>query len=702
MCVKIKTMSETNGKIKLSALLMASLITANFVCANDTYKNNVVDVRLNKESGNAVKVTIYTDKPYTEPVVVNKKSNNKYVILMPETKSSLKSAPSISNMGGTVSDISVNTQSVSGGKGYTKIIITSDKVINVVPRTQQLLTSKKPNTQTQAKPTATKQTTTKPANTTKTAVTQSKTQSTKPAQNKVSATPSQKPKTETPKKVAQTKTSTNMTKQKQVTQPKPAVQKVVKQPIEVLEQEIKTDKNTQFTQDKNDTVLNNEINENLEKKEKELAAEDKNQEKNVEFDTNNNKKSISENIKAVLKDYQGIEIWKLLLLAGAITFPIIVIMIILGLDKKINKRIDRFRKEEEQIQETPFSDSTLNQTYVPPVTEPVLTQAEDTQTNEGTTTQTFNSFDEMLNKVDDPLPTFHEEQLHQAEYEKFEQSVTEPITPTEPINPQIVSDNEFENDFADEDFEHDFSNEVIEANENVENVIQELSAKESVQKEEKEEKEEEESIQSEEIQPINEEQLAEEEITESSAQTPATTEPYNPDGYLSDFNNVNDKDFFDELTIQSMAVNNVDGLPEQSPADEIFDFMTEDETFKKEETVEETDTFQNTFDEIKPEEEPLEEPQNDNIEEDLTMLTEVKLNDSTGIYLVNYENFSSLVGHINDDYFVIKKFDEIVNGKIFLKETEKLKDSTRYLVRVGKNKMVVEVSDTSMNRLLDL
>ena len=699
MCVKIKTMSETNGKIKLSALLMASLITANFVCANDTYKNNVVDVRLNKESGNAVKVTIYTDKPYTEPVVVNKKSNNKYVILMPETKSSLKSAPSISNMGGTVSDISVNTQSVSGGKGYTKIIITSDKVINVVPRTQQLLTSKKPNTQTQAKPTATKPTTTKPANTTKTAVTQSKTQSTKPAQNKVSATTSQKPKTETPKKVAQTKTSTNMTKQKQVTQPKPAVQKVVKQPIEVLEQEIKTDKNTQFTQDKNDTVLNNEINENLEKKEKELAAEDKNQEKNVEFDTNNNKKSISENIKAVLKDYQGIEIWKLLLLAGAITFPIIVIMIILGLDKKINKRIDRFRKEEEQIQETPFSESTLNQTYVPPVTEPVLTQAEDTQTNEGTTTQTFNSFDEMLNRVDDPLPTFHEEQLHQAEYEKFEQSVTEPITPTEPINPQIVSDNEFENDFADEDFEHDFSNEVIEANENVENVIQELSAKESVQKEEKEE---EESIQSEEIQPINEEQLAEEEITESSAQTPATTEPYNPDGYLSDFNNVNDKDFFDELTIQSMAVNNVDGLPEQSPADEIFDFMTEDETFKKEETVEETDTFQNTFDEIKPEEEPLEEPQNDNIEEDLTMLTEVKLNDSTGIYLVNYENFSSLVGHINDDYFVIKKFDEIVNGKIFLKETEKLKDSTRYLVRVGKNKMVVEVSDTSMNRLLDL
>ena len=31
----------------------------------------------------------------------------------------------------------------------------------------------------------------------------------------------------------------------------------------------------------------------------------------------------------------------------------------------------------------------------------------------------------------------------------------------------------------------------------------------------------------------------------------------------------------------------------------------------------------------------------------------------TGLYLVNYENFSSLVGHIGDDYFVVKKFDEV-------------------------------------------
>ena len=136
-------MSDANRKNKLSVLLMASLLTTNLVFAGDTYKNNVVDVKVNKESSNAVKVTIYTDRPYTEPVVVNKKANNKYVILMPETKSSLKSAPSVSNVSGTVSNVSVNTQAVSGGKGYTKIIITSEKAITVVPHTQQLSSAAK-------------------------------------------------------------------------------------------------------------------------------------------------------------------------------------------------------------------------------------------------------------------------------------------------------------------------------------------------------------------------------------------------------------------------------------------------------------------------------------------------------------------------------------------------------------------------------
>ena len=169
-------MSVAKGKTKLSALLIAALMTANFVCA-DTYKNNVVDVRVNKEAGNAVKVTIYTDKPYTEPVVVNKKANNKYVILMPETKSALKAAPTVGSSDGTVSNVSVNTQDVSGGKGYTKIVITTDRAVTIVPRTQQL----RPTAATASKPATTS---TKPVTTTAKPADTSKTTAQKTAQQK--------------------------------------------------------------------------------------------------------------------------------------------------------------------------------------------------------------------------------------------------------------------------------------------------------------------------------------------------------------------------------------------------------------------------------------------------------------------------------------------------------------------------------------
>ena len=84
------------------------------------------------------------------------------------------------------------------------------------------------------------------------------------------------------------------------------------------------------------------------------------------------------------------------------------------------------------------------------------------------------------------------------------------------------------------------------------------------------------------------------------------------------------------------------------------------------------------------------------------MLNEVKINDNTGLYLVNYDNFSSLVGHVADDYVVLKKFDGLEKGKIILKHAEKVENANRYLVRVGRNKMIIEVTNKSMSRLIDL
>ena len=732
---------------------MASLLTTNLVFAGDAYKNNVVDVKVNKESSNAVKVTIYTDRPYTEPVVVNKKANNKYVILMPETKSSLKSAPSVSNVSGTVSNVSVNTQAVSSGKGYTKIIITSEKAITVVPHTQQLSSAAK-HTQTAtqtAQQKARQEAKAKQIAAQKAAQQEAKAKqiaAQKAAQKK--AQQEAKAKQIAAQKAAQQKAQQEA-KAKQIAAQKAAQQKAQQeakakqiaaqktskpitkkqtQPIDILEQEIKTDKNAQYTQNSNDEILNKEIKENIQNNQNEKVKK----KKPAIQEMNDDKLSIIENIKAVIKDYQNINLWKLLLLASAITFPVIVIMIILGLDKRINKRIQKSFKKEDEYNYNPA---------------PTYNNVEDIPQSQQNQNPSFNSFEEMLNQVDEPTPTFHEEQLHKAQYEKFEQSVQEMQSipnqiaqndvqqesmneDVEPVEPEIISDEQFTNDFENDDFEHDFEEDVKEPTEEITPIVKD---------EEKEEPQETVEVQNEPVQPP-----VQPPVTPMPPVAPAVTEPvqqvpatqYTPDGYLSDFAGVNDKDFFDELVIQSMAENNANGLPEETPADEIFDFIAEDSKQKNnlekievkpeiktpvqqeitqiEQVASSTansvqqvnNVIQNTNINNDTTTEPIQttdnseqtsEQQND---DDLTMLTEAKINDNTGLYLVNYENFSSLVGHINDDYFVIKKFDEIVNGNIILKQTEKLKDSTRYLVRIGRNKMVIEVTPTSMNRLLDL
>ena len=390
--------------------------------------------------------------------------------------------------------------------------------------------------------------------------------------------------------------------------------------------------------------MNKEIKQNFETLTEEKLQENNKKQKIVEVNTTN--KSVIENIKAVIKDYQNISLWKLLLLAGAITFPIIVILLILNLDKKINKRIDKsFKKEEE---ETVSYEPT--ETTVPDAPEQKL----------------YSSFGEMLNEIN-PSDTAPQETVPVSEPELNINPI--PTENIEEATEDIPSEEtQFENDYVDTDFEHDFDN-------TVQGPIEEIPPVPTP-------KTDEEVI----------EDVAEEEndLPAIVNEAPVEVEPYNPDGYLSDFANINDSEFFDELTLQTMADNNADGLPEESPADEIFNFMNDNQPISNE-VANQTESI--------PEKEP---EQQTGSGDELTMLTEVKLNDKTGLYLVNYENFSSLVGHIDENYFVVKKFDEIVNAKIIMKETERLKDATRYLVRVGKNKMVVEVSDTSMSRLLDL
>ena len=101
------------------------LIAAQIVLAKDElFQNNLLKMDVNKTPTGALKVTLYTKKPYKDSVVVNKKSDNQYVIYLPETANSLTAKPSLNSVSSVVQNVEVKTQQYSPQleqKGYTKI-----------------------------------------------------------------------------------------------------------------------------------------------------------------------------------------------------------------------------------------------------------------------------------------------------------------------------------------------------------------------------------------------------------------------------------------------------------------------------------------------------------------------------------------------------------------------------------------------------
>ncbi len=122
------------NKVVRYSLILTALMLAPVFAAGD-YNNELVKMDLDQTSDGAVKVNIYTDKPYNEQIIVNKKPDNKYVILLPETTNTMNVKPDISGVS-SIKNVDVKTQQYSSlpGKGYTKITIDSKKPIEVVPK----------------------------------------------------------------------------------------------------------------------------------------------------------------------------------------------------------------------------------------------------------------------------------------------------------------------------------------------------------------------------------------------------------------------------------------------------------------------------------------------------------------------------------------------------------------------------------------
>ena len=119
-------------RVKYSLIILSMFMASQAFAAA---ANNIIDVNLNQTSDDSVKINIYTDKPYKDQIIVNKKQGNQYVILLPETSTSIFKNPDVRHVP-ALNSVEVKEQQYSSlpDKGYTKIIIESKKPVEIIPQ----------------------------------------------------------------------------------------------------------------------------------------------------------------------------------------------------------------------------------------------------------------------------------------------------------------------------------------------------------------------------------------------------------------------------------------------------------------------------------------------------------------------------------------------------------------------------------------
>lgn len=117
-------------------ILFFVLILAGNSFAAESFRNSLLKTDIYKAPTGEFKINLYTKKPYSDNVVVNKIGDNQYVILLPETLNALSQKPSIGNFSDEIKNIDIKTHGyLNNFKGYTKITISTNKPVLIVPQT---------------------------------------------------------------------------------------------------------------------------------------------------------------------------------------------------------------------------------------------------------------------------------------------------------------------------------------------------------------------------------------------------------------------------------------------------------------------------------------------------------------------------------------------------------------------------------------
>ena len=736
-------------KFKRAIIVCAALVTLNPVLG-DEFQNSVVNIKFDKDANNNVSINLVTSKPYARPLFINKKQDNHYVILLPETKNCMCGQPIIDNLAGLVSGVTIKTQPYieGGAKGYTKITISAPQSINL--RAVTSVSVQGATIASKAIPQAQQKQVRQPTQqSTNTVVAHSQKSGHKhlasQQQIKIVVKDTDSVKQPTNSLVAEqpkTTIKSDITKKSVKSKVKPNIEAPVAKPST----EIKLSKKT-IDSIENPTFPQPEI---LIKEKKNLENEIKNENVLAQSKVDNSTDEVT--FMDVVLEKTGklanliklhTDLLKLLLVISAVGFPLLVIFYIVILNRRIKEQIEETKIRSEEIIQTEPSTSEPEQVVLP-VYDDMEQQSIENKSEETSFADYMNDSviseeekeEVLVDEVEEPTEEFVTEEVEEPQDEVEEVFVDEVEEPTEEFVPEEVEQpqDEVEEVFVDEveePTEEFVTEEVEEPQDEVEEVfVEEVKepTEELVPEEVEEPQDEVEEVFVDEVEEPTEEFVPEdvelpqdegeeafvdeveetteefvtEEVEESQdegeeafvdeveeiAEILETEEQsefietgsfdvYEPDGFIDDFEIESDDDsIFDELIESSSNTQESDILSQDSE-------------------LESTDVSDDEFEELIHEHETT--------EEGLIVLDRTSIDEQSGFYLVNFENFTSLIGYINDEIFVLKTFDTFVNNHIYIKVAEKLSGHiVRYIVKIGIYKMVIEVTPDKMSHLIDL
>ena len=123
-------MGNMNSKKYIVIAAILAMLSTGFVAANADNPNSLLQMDVKRSSiANTVDVTFYTTGDSSNSVVT-RKSNNRYVVLLPNVDSNSSVTPSIGGVKDMISNVEVKHVN-DGIGGYTKITFGTTKPINI-------------------------------------------------------------------------------------------------------------------------------------------------------------------------------------------------------------------------------------------------------------------------------------------------------------------------------------------------------------------------------------------------------------------------------------------------------------------------------------------------------------------------------------------------------------------------------------------